>query len=202
MYSPDLKIATLLLYINHHYVSLYFCVLQFLFLLFGGFLVQKWCQLGGKVVLNNSKISFNYSISYICVIATVLFLVSRRFNIITKFFRKSVVASRVCKYRGYNASILMNVIFIICMWNRTDSIELLSSLKQKYRPKRFVYTNMLKRILPGKHYEENCTFTSNCLLTFFLAFVVCLDFYFFLLQSGDIELNPGPYSDADSSIYL
>ena len=58
---------------------------------------------------------------------------------------------------------------------------------------------MLKRIVPGKHYEENCTFISNCLK---LLFAVISGFWFFILilQSGDIELNPGPFSDADSSI--
>ena len=127
------------------------------------------------------------------------FPVSCKSNFITKSFRKSVVASRFCEIRGYNASIFLNLVFIICIWNRTDSMALLSSLKQKYTPERFVYTNMLKRILPGKHYAKNCTFTSNCLLTFFSTIAVSW-FFILILQSGDIELNPGPYSVADSSI--
>ena len=61
------------------------------------------------------------------------FPVSCKSNFITKSFRKSVVASRVCEIRGYNASIFLNLVFIICIWNRTDSMALLSSLKQKER---------------------------------------------------------------------
>ena len=117
----------------------------------------------------------------------------------TNFLRKHVVASRICKYRGYSAPIFLNVLFILCIWNRAESMVLLLRLKQKYTAHRFVYTYMLKHTLPGKNYEENCGFTFKCLFILFSSAIVSW-IAVIILQSGDIELNPGPYSDTDSII--
>lgn len=117
----------------------------------------------------------------------------------TVFFRKSAVASRMCKYRGNNTSIVLNVLFIFLIWNTVGSMVLLSSLKQNNTAHHFIFTNMLKRTLPGKHYGENYAFTVNCMLLIFISTSVSW-IVILLLQSGDIELNPGPYSDVDNII--
>ena len=53
--------------------------------------------------------------------------------------------------------------------------------------------------LPGKNYEGNCGCTFKCLFILFSSAIVSW-IAVLILQSGDIELNPGPCSDTDSII--
>ena len=56
---------------------------------------------------------------------------------------------------------------------------------------------MLKRTLSDKHYDDNCAFTLYGLVFLFSIVTVAWTFTI-IIKSGDIELNPGPYSDANS----
>ena len=90
----------------------------------------------------------------------------------TNFLKKHVVESRICEYRGYNAPIVLNVLLILLMWNRAESMALSLSLKQKHTAHRSGYTNVLKHTLPGKIYDENCGFTFKCLFILFSLAIV------------------------------
>ena len=56
---------------------------------------------------------------------------------------------------------------------------------------------MTKRTLPDKHYEDSCAFTLTGMVFLFSVAAEAWTLTI-ILKSGDIELNLGPYSDANS----
>ena len=80
-----------------------------------------------------------------------------------------------------------------------NTFSLLSAIKENLEEHNFVFQNLLRNIVPGKHYTENCKFTRHG-SAFILLLVTVAWIFILLLKAGDIEQNPGPPTGTSFSI--
>ena len=95
-------------------------------------------------------------------------------------------------YRINFEPFVFRILVLLYILNRVDnSSSLLSAIKQNLAEHEFMFQNLLRHTVAGKHYTENCKFT-RYRLAFILLQVTVAWIFILLLKAGDIEKNPGP----------
>ena len=124
------------------------------------------------------------------------------FNIFSVMKAKSeelFAASHTHGYRTNFVPFAFRIFVLLFIWNRVDnSFSLLSAIKQNLAKHEFIFQNLLRHTVPGKHYKENCKFTCHG-LAFILLLVTVAWIFILLLKAGDIEQNPGPQTGTSVS---
>ena len=60
-------------------------------------------------------------------------------------------------YRTNFVPFAFRIFVLLFIWNRVDnSFSLLSAIKQNLAKHKFIFQNLLRHTVPGKHYKENC----------------------------------------------
>ena len=124
------------------------------------------------------------------------------FNIFSVMKAKSEELFAASHTHGYRTNFLpfaFRIFVLLFIWNRVDnSFSLLSAIKQNHAKHEFIFQNLLRHTVPGKHYKENCKFTCHG-LAFILLLVTVAWIFILLLKAGDIEQNPGPQTGTSVS---
>ena len=124
------------------------------------------------------------------------------FNIFSVMKAKSEELFAASHTHGYHTNFVpfaFRIFVLLFIWNRVDnSFSLLSAIKQNHAKHEFIFQNLLRHTVPGKHYIENCKFTCHG-LAFILLLVTVASIFILLLKAGDIEQNPGPQTGTSIS---
>ena len=85
---------------------------------------------------------------------------SSDFNIFSVMKAESDELFAVSHTRGYRINFVpfvFRILVLLYVWNRVNnSFSLLSAIKQNLAKTEFIFQNLLRHAVPGKHYKENC----------------------------------------------